>query len=75
MLCSITEKAQKITNPLSSLKYLSSRNNAGIEQRSIFEAAVGDLLSYEYFLRREDGKALSLWTRTETHSLQELALS
>lgn len=39
------------------------------------KAAVEDSISYQYFQSREDSVALSLWTCTETHSLQEQALS
>lgn len=40
------------------------------------EAVVEDFfLSYHYFQSRKDSAVLSLWTRTETYSLQEQALS
>lgn len=39
------------------------------------EDVVEDFQSYKYFQSKEDSAALSLWTRTETHSLQEQALS
>lgn len=39
------------------------------------EAVVEDFLCYQYFQSREDSAAWSLWTRTETRSLREQALS
>lgn len=39
------------------------------------EAVVEDFVSYQYFQSRKDSAALSLWTRSETYSLQEQALS
>lgn len=59
----------------------SSGNSVRIKQRykqwvEVWtEAVVKDFLSYQYFQRREDSVAQSLWTCTETRSLQEQALS